>query len=115
MPAAAMLVVLLSLCRPPPCSPCCSRCPRYCYARRDAVTRLIGMLLDVRNSPPPPCSLFICRLRRHYVCRSYARRAAVAAPGAAMLAVKFSGELRCLADLEFQRLTTSMLPFPAQR
>ncbi|KAE8881420.1 hypothetical protein PF003_g34436 [Phytophthora fragariae] len=63
------------------------------------------MLLDVRNSPPTPCSLFICRLRRHYACRSYARRAAVAAPGAAMLTVKFSGELRCLADLEFQRLT----------
>ncbi|KAE8956136.1 hypothetical protein PR002_g31566 [Phytophthora rubi] len=99
MPAAAMLVVLLSLCRPPPCSPCCSRCPRYCYARRDAVSRLMGMLLDVRNSPPTPCSLFICRLRRHYACRSYARRAAVAASCAAMLAVKFSGELRCLADL----------------
>ncbi|KAE8958598.1 hypothetical protein PR001_g30999 [Phytophthora rubi] len=92
VPAAAMLVVLLSLCRPPPCSPCCSRCPRYCYARRDAVTRLIGMLLDVRNSPPTPCSLFICRLRRHYACRSYARRAAVAAPGAAMLTVKFSAQ-----------------------
>ncbi|KAE8953689.1 hypothetical protein PF011_g32345, partial [Phytophthora fragariae] len=32
MPAAAVLVVLLSLCRPPPCSPCCSRCPHYRYA-----------------------------------------------------------------------------------
>ncbi|KAE8952928.1 hypothetical protein PR001_g33093, partial [Phytophthora rubi] len=68
----AALAVLLRPCRPPPCSSCCSRCPRYCYARRDAVTRLIGMLLDVRNSPPTPCSLFICRLRRHYACRSYA-------------------------------------------
>ncbi|KAE8914952.1 hypothetical protein PF011_g31745 [Phytophthora fragariae] len=36
-----MLVVLLSLCRPPPC---CSRCPRYCYARRAAVAGLTRML-----------------------------------------------------------------------
>ncbi|KAE9262003.1 hypothetical protein PF001_g32209, partial [Phytophthora fragariae] len=37
VPAAAMLVVLLSLCWPPPFSSCCSRCPRYRYARRAAV------------------------------------------------------------------------------
>ncbi|KAE8890381.1 hypothetical protein PF003_g25822 [Phytophthora fragariae] len=48
MPAAAMLVVLLSLCRPPPYSPCCSRCPRYRYARRAAVAGLTGMLPDGR-------------------------------------------------------------------
>ncbi|KAE9259067.1 hypothetical protein PR003_g34951, partial [Phytophthora rubi] len=55
------LAVLLSLCRPPPCSSCCSRCPRYRYARREAVAGLTGMLPDGR-----PCH------RRH------ARRAAVA-------------------------------------
>ncbi|KAE9269085.1 hypothetical protein PF001_g29379 [Phytophthora fragariae] len=43
-----MLVVLLSLCRPPPCSPCCSRCPRYSYACRAAVAGLTGILPDVR-------------------------------------------------------------------
>ncbi|KAE8914576.1 hypothetical protein PF003_g2171 [Phytophthora fragariae] len=74
MPAAAMPAVLRSLCRPPLCSPCCSRCPRYCYARRDAVTRLMGMLLDVRNSPPTPCSPCCSRCPRY----CYARRTAVA-------------------------------------
>ncbi|KAE9266831.1 hypothetical protein PF001_g30319 [Phytophthora fragariae] len=88
MPAAAMLVMLLSLSPLPLRSPC--RCDR---AHRNAARR--------SHSPPLPCSLFICRLRRQYACCSYARRAAVAASGAAMLAVKFSGELRCLADLEF--------------
>ncbi|KAE9055347.1 hypothetical protein PF006_g32983, partial [Phytophthora fragariae] len=100
MTATAMLVMLLSL-SPLPLpvrSPC--RCGR---AHRNAARR--------SHSPPPPCSLFIYRLRRHYACRSYARRAAVAAPGAAMLAVRFCGELRCLADLEFHRLTISMLTF----
>ncbi|KAE8972152.1 hypothetical protein PR001_g26692 [Phytophthora rubi] len=48
MAAAAMLVVLRSLCRSPPCSSCCSRCHRYRYACRDAVAGLIGMLPDVR-------------------------------------------------------------------
>ncbi|KAE8959281.1 hypothetical protein PR002_g30589 [Phytophthora rubi] len=46
---AAVLVVLLSLCRPPPCSSCCSRCPRYRYARRAAVAGLTGMLADSRR------------------------------------------------------------------
>ncbi|KAE8957316.1 hypothetical protein PR003_g32397 [Phytophthora rubi] len=48
-PAAAMLVVLrslCSLCRPPPCSSCCSRCHRYRYARREAVAGLAEMLAD---------------------------------------------------------------------
>ncbi|KAE9259066.1 hypothetical protein PR003_g34950, partial [Phytophthora rubi] len=70
---AAMLAVLLSLCRPPPCSSCCSRCPRYRYARREAVAGLTGMLPDGR-----PCH------RRH------ARRAAVAVPAAAMPAMLLS-------------------------
>ncbi|KAE9263579.1 hypothetical protein PF008_g32333 [Phytophthora fragariae] len=46
--AAAMLVMLLSLCRPPPCSSCISRCPRYRYARRKAVAGLAEMLADGR-------------------------------------------------------------------
>ncbi|KAE9249229.1 hypothetical protein PF001_g33481, partial [Phytophthora fragariae] len=48
VPATAMPAVLLSPCRPPPCSSCCSRCPRYCYARRAAVAGLTGMLPDGR-------------------------------------------------------------------
>ncbi|KAE9200965.1 hypothetical protein PF002_g21669 [Phytophthora fragariae] len=48
MPAAAMLVVLLSLCRPSPCSSCCSHCPRYRYARRKAAAGLAEMLADGR-------------------------------------------------------------------
>ncbi|KAE8955409.1 hypothetical protein PR002_g31789 [Phytophthora rubi] len=48
VPAAAMLVVLLSLCWPPPCSSCISRCPRYRYARRKAVAGLAEMLADGR-------------------------------------------------------------------
>ncbi|KAE8958907.1 hypothetical protein PR001_g30896, partial [Phytophthora rubi] len=62
-----MLAVLLSLCRPPPCPSCCSRCLRYRYARRAAVAGLTGMLPDGR-----PCR------RRH------ARRAAIAVPVPAM-------------------------------
>ncbi|KAE9165679.1 hypothetical protein PF002_g31306 [Phytophthora fragariae] len=37
VPAAAMLVVLLSLCRPPPCSSCCSRCAGRRHARHAAL------------------------------------------------------------------------------
>ncbi|KAE9260987.1 hypothetical protein PF008_g32962 [Phytophthora fragariae] len=48
MPAAAMLVVLLSLCRPPPCSSCISRYPCYRYARCKAVAGLAEMLADGR-------------------------------------------------------------------
>ncbi|KAE9273522.1 hypothetical protein PF008_g29814 [Phytophthora fragariae] len=47
--AAAMLAVLLSLCRLPPCSSCCSRCHRYRYARREAVAGLAEMLADGRT------------------------------------------------------------------
>ncbi|KAE8895298.1 hypothetical protein PF010_g29134 [Phytophthora fragariae] len=75
--AAAVLVMLRSLCRPPPCSSCCSRCPRYRYACRDAVTGLIGMLPDVR-----------IRRRRHARCSSVAYAATMLA--AAMLAVQQS-------------------------
>ncbi|KAE9186766.1 hypothetical protein PF005_g20714 [Phytophthora fragariae] len=42
------LAVLLSLCRPPPCSSCCSRCHRYRYARHAAVAGLAEMLADGR-------------------------------------------------------------------
>ncbi|KAE8915702.1 hypothetical protein PF003_g1091 [Phytophthora fragariae] len=59
VPAATMLVVLLSLCRPPPCSPCCSRCPRYCYARRATVAGLTEMLPDGRP----------CRRHAHHFAR----------------------------------------------
>ncbi|KAE9269977.1 hypothetical protein PF008_g30726 [Phytophthora fragariae] len=87
MPAAAMLVVLLSLCRPPPCSPCCSRCPRYRYARRAAVAGLTGMLPDGRPSAGmltiSPCC---CRSAG----RRNARRAALAVPAAAMLVMHLS-------------------------
>ncbi|KAE9054396.1 hypothetical protein PF010_g32549 [Phytophthora fragariae] len=48
VPAAAMPAVLRSLCRPPPCSSCISRCPRYRYARRKAVAGLAEMLADGR-------------------------------------------------------------------
>nr|KAE8917793.1 hypothetical protein PF009_g31888 [Phytophthora fragariae] len=107
MPAAAMLVVLLSLCRPPPCSPCCSRCPRYRYARRAAVAGLTGMLPDGRPCrrhahhlamllsqcrPPqcPPCCAR-CAGRRH------ARHASLAVPATATLAVKlWPGSPKCL-------------------
>ncbi|KAE9265492.1 hypothetical protein PF008_g31848 [Phytophthora fragariae] len=97
MPAAAMLVVLRSLCRPPPCSSCCSRCHRYRYARRAAVAVLTGMLPDGR-----PCSrhahhlamlLSLCRppLCPPYCCRQFgrrhARRAALAVPATATLVV----------------------------
>ncbi|EGZ09546.1 hypothetical protein PHYSODRAFT_338321 [Phytophthora sojae] len=75
--AAAMPAVLRSLCRPPPCSSCCSRCPRYRYARRDAVAGLTGMLPDVRT-----------RRRRHARCSSDAYAATMLA--AAMLAVQQS-------------------------
>ncbi|KAE9054817.1 hypothetical protein PF010_g32374 [Phytophthora fragariae] len=44
VPAAAIPAVLRSLCRPPPCSSCISRCPRYRYARRKAVAGLAEML-----------------------------------------------------------------------
>ncbi|KAE8957358.1 hypothetical protein PF011_g31172 [Phytophthora fragariae] len=71
------LAMLRSLCRPPPCSSCCSRCPRYRYACRDAVTGLIGMLPDVR-----------IRRRRHARCLSVAYAATMLA--AAMLAVQQS-------------------------
>ncbi|KAE8890269.1 hypothetical protein PF003_g25595 [Phytophthora fragariae] len=47
-PAAAVLVELRSLCRPPPCSSYCSRCHRYRYARRPAVAGLTEMLPDGR-------------------------------------------------------------------
>ncbi|KAE8965316.1 hypothetical protein PR002_g28710 [Phytophthora rubi] len=77
MPAAGMLVVLLSLGRPPPCSSCCSRCPRYRYARRAAVTGLIGMLPDVRT-----------RRRCHARCSSVVYAANMLA--AAVLAVQQS-------------------------
>ncbi|KAE8956168.1 hypothetical protein PF011_g31567 [Phytophthora fragariae] len=107
MPAAAMLVVLLSLCRPPPCSPCCSRCPRYCYARRAAVAGLTGMLPDGRPCrrhahhlamllsqcrPPqcPPCCAR-CAGRRH------ARHASLAVPATTTLAVPlWPGSPKCL-------------------
>ncbi|KAE8952821.1 hypothetical protein PR002_g32566 [Phytophthora rubi] len=71
--AAAMLAVLLSLCRAPPCPLCCARCHRYRYARRDAVAGRTGMLPDGR-----PCR------RRH------ARHAALALPAAAMLVMLLS-------------------------
>ncbi|KAE9056444.1 hypothetical protein PF010_g31766 [Phytophthora fragariae] len=105
MPAAAMLVVLLSLCRPPPYSPCCSRCPRYRYARRAAVAGLTGMLLDGRPfrrhahhlavllsqcRPPqcPPCCAR-CASRRH---------ASFSVPATATLAVKlWPGSPKCLS------------------
>ncbi|KAE9275334.1 hypothetical protein PF008_g29373 [Phytophthora fragariae] len=48
VPAAAMPAVLRSLCRPPPCSSCISRCFRYRYARRKAVVGLAEMLADGR-------------------------------------------------------------------
>ncbi|KAE8955372.1 hypothetical protein PR003_g29371 [Phytophthora rubi] len=63
-PAATMPAVLRSLCRPPPCSSCCSR---YRYARRDAVAGLTGMLPDGR-----PC-------RRHARCSSVAYAATMLA------------------------------------
>ncbi|KAE8952613.1 hypothetical protein PR001_g33216, partial [Phytophthora rubi] len=70
-----MLAVLRSLCRPPPCSSCCSRCHRYRYARREAVAGLTGMLPDDRPCRrhahhlamllslcrPPQCPLCRCR------------------------------------------------------
>nr|KAE8917816.1 hypothetical protein PF009_g31865 [Phytophthora fragariae] len=105
MPAAAMLVVLLSLCRPPPYSPCCSRCPRYRYARRAAVAGLTGMLPDGRPfrrhahhlamllsqcRPPqcPPCCAR-CASRRH---------ASFSVPATATLAVKlWPGSPKCLS------------------
>ncbi|KAE9270758.1 hypothetical protein PF008_g30527 [Phytophthora fragariae] len=107
MPAAAMLVVLLSLCRPPPCSPCGSSCPRYRYALRAAVARLTGMLPDGRPCrrhahhlamllsqcrPPqcPPCCAR-CAGRRH------ARHASLAVPATATLAVPlWPGSPKCL-------------------
>ncbi|KAE8963722.1 hypothetical protein PF005_g24895 [Phytophthora fragariae] len=42
------LAMLLSLCLPPPCPSCCSHCPCYGYARREAVTGLAEMLADGR-------------------------------------------------------------------
>ncbi|KAE9164853.1 hypothetical protein PF005_g29846 [Phytophthora fragariae] len=84
MPAAAMLVVLLSLCRLPPCSPCCSRCPRYRYARRAAVAGLTGMLPDGR-----PCrrmlTISTCCCRSARACRC-----CLAVPAAAMLVMHLS-------------------------
>ncbi|KAE8912364.1 hypothetical protein PF003_g3446 [Phytophthora fragariae] len=77
VPAAAMPAVLLSPIRPPPCSSCCARCPRYRYACRDAVTGLIGMLPDV-----------CIRRRRHACCSSVAYADTMLA--AAMLAVQQS-------------------------
>ncbi|KAE9276344.1 hypothetical protein PR003_g29089 [Phytophthora rubi] len=68
---------LLSLCLPPQCPPCYSRCPRYRYARRAAVTALIGMLPDVR-----------IRRRRHARCSSVVYAATMLA--AAMPAVQQS-------------------------
>ncbi|KAE9266057.1 hypothetical protein PF008_g31704 [Phytophthora fragariae] len=82
MPAAAMLVVLLSLCRPPPCSSCCSRCPRYRYARRAGVAGLTGMLPDGR-----PFRRYARRAAVAHAGRRHARRAALAVPATATLAV----------------------------
>ncbi|KAE9263809.1 hypothetical protein PF008_g32274 [Phytophthora fragariae] len=135
-----MLVVLLSLCRPPPCSSCCSRCAGRRHARHArhaalavpatatlavplwtgspeccptvthaaAMLTMLAMLLSLsplllrspcrcgrahrnaaRRSPmPPPCSPF--RHAAVAVLAVNARRAALAVPAAAMLAVLLS-------------------------
>ncbi|KAE8899527.1 hypothetical protein PF003_g16678 [Phytophthora fragariae] len=54
MPAAAMLVVLLSLCRPPPCSSCCSRCAGGRLARHAALAVPATATLAVPLWPGSP-------------------------------------------------------------
>ncbi|EGZ22363.1 hypothetical protein PHYSODRAFT_330180 [Phytophthora sojae] len=102
-----MVVVLLSLCRPPPWSSCCFRCPRYRYARRDAVTGLTRILPDGRPCRrhahhlamllslcrPPPCSSCCSRCPRY----RYARRDAVAGL-AEMLADEMEFKARQIVD-----------------
>ncbi|KAE9269111.1 hypothetical protein PF008_g30949 [Phytophthora fragariae] len=54
MPAAAMLVVLLSLCRPPPCSSCCSCCAGRRLARHAALAVPATATLAVPLWPGSP-------------------------------------------------------------